>query len=472
MKEQNSLTIMMRSGKIFTRKEQLRMVVRFSMPAILAEMSSIAMQYIDAAMVGSLGAGATAAIGLVVSSTWLVGGLCVGTATGFSVQAAQLIGAGRDAEARDVFRQALITLILFSLMMTGIGIAVSGGLPVWLGGDKEIVGDASRYFFIYCCALPAAQLRQLCGGMLQCSGDMKTPSILNTMMCGLDVIFNRMLIFPTGSFRLFGISVSLYGAGLGVSGAALGTALAEFATAVIMIWAACVRSPKLRLTEKGSWKLKKRCLQTAARIAIPMSVEHTVMCGAQVFSTKIVAPLGTVSVAAHSLAITAESLCYMPGYGIGAAATTLVGQSIGAGREDLARRFSRLSVFLGMAVMAAAGALMYLFAPPLFVMLTSDAAVQSLGADMLRIEAFAEPFYAASIVAAGALRGAGDTMVPGIINLASIWMIRMSAAALLAPRIGLTGVWLAMCGELCIRGVLFLLRLFREKWLKKGLAAA
>ena len=156
-----------------------------------------------------------------------------------------------------------------------------------------------------------------------------------------------------------------------------------------------------------------------------------------------------MSIAANSLAVTAESLCYLPGYGVAAAATTLVGQSLGAKRRDLARRFARMCVLLAVALMTLMGALMF------------------LGVQVLRIEAFAEPLYAVSIASAGAMRGAGDTLVPSILNLVSMWGVRITAAALLAPRIGLAGVWLAMCGELCFRGVLFLIRLLRERWLDR-----
>ena len=451
-----------------TPRQQFLQVLTLSVPAILAQISSMAMQYIDAAMVGSLGARASASIGLVSTSTWLLGGMCISLATGFSVQVAHLVGADREAEARDVLRQALLAALAMGALLCGIGTSLSGGLPAWLGGEADIRQDASRYFFIYACALPAVQMRQLAGSMLQCSGNMRTPSLLNALMCLEDVVFNSLLIFPGVTLPVAGLT--LPGAGLGVAGAALGTALAEWVTALLMLSAACLGSPKLRLTrERGRWLPTGRCLRTAAGISIPMVFEYTVMCGAQIASTRIVAPLGTVSIAANSLAVTAESLCYLPGYGIASAATTLVGQSLGAGRRDLARRFARLSVGLAVALMTAMGALMFLLAPWVFSLLTPDLEVRALGTRVLRIEAFAEPLYAVSIASAGAMRGAGDTLVPSVLNLVSMWGVRITAAALLAPRIGLAGVWLAMCGELCFRGVLFLIRLLRERWLNRTL---
>ena len=453
--------------KNFTvQKECLGRVIRLSIPAILAQISSIIMQYIDAAMAGSLGAKATAAIGLVSSTAWLFGGLCMASAAGFSVQVAQLIGAGQEEGVRKVLRQALLCTFLFGVGLSVIGAGISHSLPLWLGGEPEVCKNSSRYFLIYACALPAVQLRHTAGNMLQCSGDMRTPSQLNILMCVLDVIFNSLLIFPVRHISFYGVAFTIPGASLGVAGAALGTALAELVTAILMLYAVCFRSMALRLERHGTWHLEKKCIKTSFRLALPLALEHTILCGAQIAGTRIVAPLGTVAVAANSLGVTAESLCYMPGYGIGAAATTLVGQSIGAGEEKLAKDYARLSVFLGIAIMTCTGGLMYLAAPWMFSLLTPDKAIRVLGTKVLRIEAFAEPMFAASIVAAGALRGAGDTLVPSVMNLASMWGVRITLSLLLAPRLGLAGVWIAMCMELCVRGILFLIRLFRGKWLK------
>ena len=266
---------------------------------------------------------------------------------------------------------------------------------------------------------------------------------------------------------LLELSFTMPGAGLGVTGAALGTALSEVVTGLLMVLFLCFRSPVLKLEKGIPWRLEKRCLHNAARLALPLALERIVLGGAHVAATRIVAPLGTVAVAADSLAVTAESFCYMPGYGIGSAATTLVGQSIGAERKDLARRFANLSVALGVLIMACTGALMFVLAPWLFSLLTPDPEIRALGAYVLRIEAFAEPLFAASIVVAGALRGAGDTLAPSVLNLVSMWGVRLTAAMVLAPRLGLPGVWIAMCGELCIRGILFLVRLLRGKWLEE-----
>ena len=467
--ETNALLTMIREGKPMTRRQQLWLTIQLSIPAIVAQLSSILMQYIDASMVGTLGAGASASIGLVSTTTWLFWGVCAAAATGFSVQVAHLIGAGDLKGARAVLRQSIISVFVFSLALGLTGALISGPLPSWLGGDPAIRHDSSRYFLIFSLFLPMLQLNFLAGGMLRCSGNMRVPSMLNVLMCVLDVIFNFFLIFPTREMELFGRTVRMPGAGLGVEGAAFGTVFAEVVVAVLMMGYLVTRSPELKLTgEKGHFLPRIPILRQAARISLPMGLEHVVICGAQIMTTVIVAPLGIIAIAANSFAITAESLCYMPGYGISDAATTLIGQSLGAGRRELTRTFSRITVYMGMLVMAFMGVLMYVFAPEIIGIMTPVEEIRTLGVTVLRIEAFAEPMFAASIVAYGVFVGAGGTLVPSLMNFFSIWAVRLTLAFWLAPTMGLKGVWLAMCIELCFRGAIFLIRLERGKWMGKS----
>ena len=460
--KENKLLKMVQDGLPMTLGQQLSLTVQLSIPAIISQLSSILMQFIDASMVGSLGAEASASIGLVSTTTWLFAGISVACATGFYVQVSHLLGSKDTVNARSVLRQSIVMTMIFSIIVSVIGCAISWPLPRWLGGEEAIRHDASMYFFIFILSLPAMQMNMLASGMLRSSGNMVTPSLLNIVMCLLDVVFNFFLIFPTRTISVFGAEMPVYGAGLGVTGAAIGTALATVIVAALLLYSLCVKSPELNLVqEKGSFRPTKQCFKNAVGIALPMGCERVIMCGAQIMSTVIVAPLGTVAIAANSFAITAESLCYMPGHGVSNAATTLVGQSIGARRRDLTWRFAHISVLMGMAVMTVMGIVMYAAAPGMMGIMTPDLAVQELGAKVLRIEAFAEPMYAASIVVYGVFVGVGDTLVPSIMNLASIWAVRLTLAAALAPEYGLTGVWIAMCIELCFRGVIFLIRLYQ-----------
>ena len=175
--------------------------------------------------------------------------------------------------------------------------------------------------------------------------------------------------------------------------------------------------------------------------------------------TRIVSPLGPVSIAANSFAVTAESLCYMPGYGCASAATAIIGQCTGAGRPELTREIGWRITRIGIAMMSVSGVVLFIAAPWMMKILTPDAEVIALGSFILRMEAFAEPMYGASIVADGVLRGAGDTFWPACLNFLSIWCIRIPLCAILCQHFGLVGGWMGMGIELNMRGIFFLLRL-------------
>lgn len=424
-----------------TLAPQLRLVWQLSLPAILTQITTIAMQYIDSAMVGALGADASAAIGLVASSTWLFGGVTTAVSAGFSVQVAHRIGAGEDAEARTVVRHGLAAALTLAALLALLGLGICRQLPCWLGGGAEICTDASAYFLTFSLMLPFSQLNSLTAGFLQCAGDMVTPSVLNAVMCGLDVVCNALLI-PH----------------FGVLGAGMGTALACALVSLAMGWCCCVRNAQLRLRRGEAHAFRPEILKKAFRIGAPVAVQEIAMNGAMVASTMILAPLGAAAIAANSFAVTAESLCYMPGYGVGSAATTLVGRSVGAGDAVQARRYGNICTALGGALMGCTGLLMMIFCPFVFRLLTPVAEVRTLAAQALRIGLLAEPLFGVSIAAAGALRGAGDTLVPSLLNLGSIWIVRLGLSLLLVGKLGLRGMWIAMAIELCVRGTLMLWR--------------
>ena len=452
----------LRRGDTLSLRQQLTLTLQLSVPAILAQISSIVMQYIDASMVGHLGREASASIGLVASSTWLMNGLCRALVVGFSVMVAQRIGAGEERDARNLVKQALFSGVAFGLLLAAVGAALSGGLPHWLHADSAICPDASAYFLIFSLSLPFVQLNRLTAGLLQAGGNMRTPSVLLVLMCGLDVVFNLLLIFPSRQLGGF----TLPGAGLGVAGAALGTALSE--TVVALIMCACLlRSSLLGLRRGERLHFVPAQLRRAVRLGVPVAIEQAVMSSAQVVTTRIIAPLGTVAIAANSFAVTAEALCYMPGYGVQSAAVTLVGQSVGAKRRDIVARLGWVTVLLGMGVMLAASVMMYGLAPWIIGLLSPDAQVVALGTEILRIVVFAEPLFGAAIVTAGVFQGAGSSLLSSVLNFTSMWGVRITLTLLMVPHWGLQGAWIAMCIELCFRGLLFLFFLWRKKWLPR-----
>lgn len=430
---------MVRDGQDMMRSDKLSLLVVLSIPSILAQITTVLMFFIDASMVGHLGAAPSAAVGLVESATWLLHGAISSVSLGFSVQVAHAVGANDMAKARSVVRHAIACALTISTIIAVAGSLIAFRLPYWLGGTEEIAGDAGWYFLIWVAVTPIFQMSSLGGALLKSSGDMRTPSVTSILICILDVVFNYIFIF------IFG---------LGVMGAAIGSGLALLAGACIQMYYVLVRSKLLALRHDvvpflWDWGV----VRNALKIATPMALQTFLMNGAQIVSTMIVAPLGAVAIASNNFAVTAESLCYMPGYGIADAATTLVGQSIGAKRPALAWSFAKMAVATGMLIMAFMGAVMWVFAPEMMALLSPVEAIQQLGVEVLRIEAWAEPMFAASIVCYYCMVGTGQTMAPAITNLVTMWGIRLTLAAYLAPLWGLRGVWVAMAIELSVRGI-------------------
>ena len=458
--------------------EQFKLTLLLAWPSILAQLSMCLMSYIDAAMVGRLGSAQAAAIGLVSTTTWIFGSFCYANSSGFSVQVAHRCGAKDFAGARRVFRHGFWITFAVSLLLASVAAAIHRGLPHWLGGTPEILSDASDYFLIYALFLPLLQVAVFSEASLIASGNVTVPGIVSVAMCVLDVVFNYLFIFQLG---------------LGVRGAALGTGLATACAGAFLVIYASRHSVELR--QGGNWirparrilggirslrtdertaeslfdREQKDIFAQAFGISWPLWIQNLISRGAYIAATVLVAPLGTIAIAANSFAIIAEGFCYLPGYGMQDAATTLVGQSLGAKRPGMARRFAWMTIGTGAAMMTLLAVLMWVFAPQVMGLLSRDPDVIVLGAKCLRIEAWAELLYGVSIVAYGCCVGAGDTLVPSGINLLSMWVIRLGLALVLIPRYGLEGYWYAMAVELSVKGVVFAVRIARGRWMKTRL---
>lgn len=447
------ITAQMRENKKIEFKDQLKIVILLSVPAILEQLVGTAMSYIDTAMVGSLGYKATAAIGVVASTTWLFGGICTAAVLGFSVQVAQYLGAGKNKLARQVVCQSILFNIIFGLCMALIVVGASFYLPTLLGADPSICKDATLYLAIVGAFIPFNMMAMLHSGMLRCSGNAVLPSLMNISMCVFDVLFNYFFIYILN---------------LKVAGAALGTGMAQLVVGFILMYIVVKKESSLRLLGDESWKFDKDILKNVVNLSIPAGLERVTLSLAQVVMTGVVSSMGAVSVAINYVAVSAEGLCYLPAYGIGGAATTLVGQSIGAKRKDMAKRFAYLTTLLSFVLVIVMSVILFAFAPFLASTLTNSQEVIDGASECLRIVSFSEPLFAISIVVMGALRGAGDSKRPFVLNALSMWGMRVLPIIIFTKRYGVIGVWITMTFELVFRGMIFFIRMVRGKWLDQN----
>lgn len=447
------------------QKHRLPMLWHLTWPAIIEQLLGMMVSFIDTAMVGAMGAASTAAVSVVSSSIWLVNGILSGVGVGYSVQVANAVGAQDHEKARKVIRQGALAVAVVGLLALAVMEGLSAFLPRWLGAKPEVYPLAVSYMRFYCLSLPFATALSVFSAIIRCTGDTKTPLLLNGLANAVNVVLNFFLIYPSRTWH----GIFIPGAGLGVAGAAIASA-ASLALAGLLVLRTVFfnRNKPVSLNREENYRPDGEIIRTAMLLGLPYIGERVTINLGQILMTSLVAHVGTVALAANHIATTAEGMCYLPAYGVSFAATALVGQAVGARNREDARAYGDLSGKLGFFMCLGTGALLFLLASPIARLFTPDAAVVAETAKVLRIVAFSEPFFALSIVLSGALRGARDVRFPMGVALGCMWGIR----AVLAPVLvyvfhwGLEAVWFAMALDLTARGILSLLRWRGSRWEK------
>ncbi len=443
-------------------------IMLLAWPIVVEQLMLTLVQYMDTAMVGSLGASATAAVSINTSVINLVNGLMLAFGVAFTTLVARAIGANDAERAKKVTSQALLCCVVAGTFCTIIMCGFSQSIPSFMGAGEDILKDANAYLFFISISMLFKSMTIIFGGICRGSGDTETPMRINVLVNIINVIGNFLLIFPTRTLTIFGISFTMFGGGFGVAGAAIATTLSVIVGGVLMGYAIFFKHKDISPLIGGKLNLKpdKEILSVAYKIGWPAAGERFALSFAQILVTMIIAGLGTVSLAAHHVAIIAESICYMPGFAFGTAATTLTGQALGAKREDLTNTLTLSSIKIGVGFMTVMGVVLFLSAEFLISLFTPDPAVIALGANCLRIVAFAQPFFGTAIVITGILRGAGDTKIPLVVVLISMWIMRISIAFVLVRFLGfgLEALWFCMFLDFFTRAALFSLRYKSGKW--------
>lgn len=436
-------------------------------PTILEQLLLTLAQYIDTAMVGSLGEKATAAIAVTTSTIWLINGLFAAVGVGFSVLVGQSIGAGDYARAETIVRQCVLAIGFIGVAATLIVQAIAPFLPSWLGADPGILDDAVAYFRIVTLVLLCNLAMQVCGSTIRCMGDTRTPLLINVLANLLNLAGNYFLISPTRTVSLLGSEVTMPGAGLGVRGAAISTAASFVVAGILIILALFSKKRPVRAKLGRKLDFRPDVWKSMVRLGLPAAFERVTLSSGQIALTAMVTGLGTMPLAAHHLAVTAEAITYLPVSGISMAATTLVAQSIGAKKRDLAARYGKLCTIGGVVFMSLMGVFLFFGSELLVSLFIDNPEVIALGGRVLKIEAFAQPCFALSMVVFGVLRGAGDTRWPFFISLVGMWIIRLPLAYGLIhlTALGLAGAWIGMASDIGARGILAAIRLRSGKWL-------
>ncbi len=446
------------------RAALLPTVLALAWPTMLENLMSTAVQYVDTAMVGSLGTAATAAVGATTTVNWLVGSTISAFGVGFLAYISQSRGAGEYEKARAAAAQSVLAVLAVGLAFTVLTLSLSAYVPVWMRVDPSIRTLAGRYFFVLYLPTLLRAASIIFGTVLRASGDTKTPMRVGVGVNLINVVLNFLLIYAPRTIRVFGLSLPMWGANLGVLGAAAASAASLFYGGVA-ITAAFWRHPEI--SPKGrSIRPDRTILIPCVKVAFPNMLQRFGTSLGYVFFASMINSLGELSTAAHTIANTVESAFYIPGYGMMAAAATLTGNAIGAKSRQMQRDLAVVILTCEVGLMLVTGGLLFVFAPNMVRIFSRDAAVIALGGAVLRMVACTEPFFGCSIVIEGMLQGAGKTLMPFVFNMIGMWGVRIVGTFVCTQMLGfgLRAAWGCMICHNLLLFAMYAVYYARGRW--------
>lgn len=439
-------------------------ILALAWPTVLEQFLQTIVQYIDTAMVGQLGAKATATVGLSTTINWLINSPLSAAGVGLTAYIAKSIGAKQYENSKKASVQSIFLTLFLGIFIGCITLGVSPFLPNWLGAESSIQKDASIYFAIICFPMLFRASIILFGAVLRAAGDTRTPMRVNVTMNIINIILNFFLIYDTRTIEFSSTSMTIWGAGLGTTGAGLGTAISYVigGLSMIFVW---YRTPVISPAHEPV-RISKHILHACIKVGFPVALERTFSCLGHVVFTSLVANLGTVAFAAHTIALTAEEAFYIPGYGMQAAAATLAGNAIGAQDNTHLRKTTHTFLWLIVLIMTVSGSLLFFNAGLIMSIFTKDIEVISIGTTVLKMVAVSEPIFGVAVILEGIFNGVGDTLVPFLISLSCMWGIRILFTYFCIHfwKADLAAVWSCMIANNVFQGSIMFMRYKHGKW--------
>lgn len=430
------------SDKLFTK------LIALSIPTVLEQLLSTLMQYVDTAMVGQLGEQATAAVSTTTTIGWLIGSIFAAISTAVLTMVSQGYGRGDRSFVQKYAQQALFVTFALGMMTGVLAMALAPHIPRWMGADPKIREAASEYFFIISIPMVFRGSSMVCGSALRALEDTKTPMLVSFLTNVLNLVLDYVLIYPMG---------------LSVRGAAVATAVSCTLSGLILLYV-FFHNEWLHFSLR-SFCVDRKLLLQGLQVGLPVLGTSVTSCMGYVMFASLVSGMGTTIFAAHSIAVEAETLFYIPGYGLRTAASAMVGAAVGGKNPDKMKKICRMSIALTVGMMCVNGIVLYAAAYPMMKLFTSSQAVAGLGAQMLRIVAFTEPFFGLYIVMEGIYYGQGKTRYPFVIETFCMWGVRILSAYVVVHFLhgDLRMVWLCMIADNISKAVLLSIPVFRTE---------
>ena len=443
-------------------------IILLAWPVFVEQIFSTLVSFADTAMVGSLGATATASISISNSPIFLLNGIIMSLGVGITALVARATGAGNIDLVKKLMRHTLLVILYVGVPITAIVLLLSRQIPLWMGAGEDIIDTAARYNFIVSCGRIFSLTSMILNSAFRGYGDTKTPMKANMIMNIVNVVGNFLLINPTRELTVWGFTFTMPGAGWGVDGAAVATAIGMTVAGCIALRNAFKKKNEYRISfkEKGSLLPDRDLTKQIFKISLPAMLERMCMSSSGIFVTSSIATLGTANIAANSLCLSAESLSFMPAFAFQMAITTLVGQSLGAEKPKLAEKFVKTTMIMGVVVMLITGGALYIFSEQLIGIFTPDKEVIKIAAECLELMALIQAPQVAAWIFSGVLRGSGDTTVNFYISASTNWGVRtlFSVIAIRFMGLPLLASFAVMAIEICVRLALLYVRYRSGKW--------
>ncbi|EMI10867.1 hypothetical protein F510_0996 [Anoxybacillus gonensis] len=433
-----------------TNKQKIRVILALAVPAMIENILQTVVGFVDTLFVSKIGLVEVTAVGIANAILAVYMAIFMALGTGTSALIARSVGAKDFEKAKSIAKQATWIAILIGLLFGLISLFFAEPLLKIMGAEPNVLEVAVTYFRIVAVPSVFISLMFVFGSILRAAGDTKTPMKVSVWINIVHIVFDYLLIF---GFWKFG--------GLGITGAAWATVIARI-LGTIALYRYIVKSKlHFSLFDGFSFNDSPRSL---IKLSTPAAAERLIMRLGQVLYFGLIVHIGTATYAAHTIAGNIEIFSYMPGYGLAVAATTLVGQNLGANQKKEAYSYGMLTTGIAVLFMSFIGVILYFFSPWFVTWFTTDKNVIDMVTTALRIDAFAQPALAIGLVLAGALQGAGDTKSPMYSTAVGMWVIRVIGVYILGIQMGtgIAGVWLSILIDLFVRAGYLLLR-FKKK---------
>ena len=433
-------------------------------PTMLEQAMQTAVQYIDTAMVGSLGTHATAAVGSTSTVNWLLSSTIAAMSIGFLAYIAKARGAGEDDKARRAVGQSVLAVLIMGSFFTVLSLSLSKMVPIWMQVDTAIQDIAAQYFFIVYIPMLPRTASIIFGTVLRASGDTKTPMKIGLIMNIVNVVLNFLLIYETRVLKILSLEITVPGFGLGVLGAGIASAISFTVGGILItavLWSHPFLSPRGQKIAPDA-EILKPCL----KVAFPNMLQRFGTSLGFVAFASMINSLGEVSTAAHTIANTVESAFYIPGFGMQTAAATLNGNAYGAKDKQRMHDLANMFIPIVIVLMTISGTLLFTFAPALMDIFSDSPEVIELGSTVLRMVAISEPFYGFWIIIEGLMQGVGRTKEPFVYTIIGMWGVRIVGTFICTQILdfGLISAWACMISHNMLLFFLFLRCFIKKKW--------